>query len=732
MRSLKALDTEITKHRLLFGREAEQRELCDQLTNARGVMVHGLGGMGKTTLMVHSLMSLGGVPSDGRPVSEAGHALYFEDLETFALFLGVRSKPVTAAGATVVIKWDQDGERKERIVTLRAGRGADPARGLSFTGSSSVLQTDRIMVEARLDAVVEPRFEDAEVSKLAGASLSTLAERLADSIADSRRGTEYSLDGPPEHRKDVPERIAALIAELMDGSVDETDRRYGIILNFLEERIGQLVEDLNKLVYLSVGQFVRAVRGARRRISLYEFEEELTGFLDNANMDRLVPGDSTFWRWYLGIDHLERGAFGWTLDIRRQAVRMLYERLMEKEGLHLVTALDGDPRVLFPLVDIDKGMGGFDRETKVHLLPLGMPSRDAFVRDASSYILVKVEELNGLNRSEVPQLIGQMYDRSRDQLRLYFMVRQIRNLGDLNGEGMAILPETSFLDRQVSDALTHLGLYYEYDQSIENIPAVQPILVLALGRDGGPSVDGLSKNAMSWLLDAHEGGRPVEFDRYLEVMEMYDLLTTTGDRVRLFHPYVDWEFRCLATGKAASPIPLVRTLQAHHRFTEFIRSLSVEDLIDLTGYFITSISGSGTFRPDLGPFDLLLGEADQGGEDRDRKEKVSLLLALSILNSVPFSAGIEKVQVHRCAELFLEMMDRGNRASTSFMSRALARLMSDGTRTCVRCGFDLERGHCLCARCRADYRPVCGDCGTRNSTLFAFCSGCGAKLSEVQ
>jgi hypothetical protein len=215
-------------------------------------------------------------------------------------------------------------------------------------------------------------------------------------------------------------------------------------------------------------------------------------------------------------------------------------------------------------------------------------------------------------------------------------------------------------------------------------------------------------------------------------MELYDLLMTTGDRVRLYHPYVDWEFRNLAMGKAASPLPLIRTLQAHHRFTEFLKSLSVSDLIDLTSYIIASISGSGTFRSDLGPFDLLLGEADQSGEDRERKEKVSLLLALSILNGVPFSAGIEKVQAHRCADLFLEMMDRGSRASTTIMSRALAMLMSDGTRTCVRCGLDLGRGHCLCARCRADYRPVCGNCGTRNSILFTYCSGCGVKLSEVQ
>ena len=122
----------------------------------------------------------------------------------------------------------------------------------------------------------------------------------------------------------------------MSGSVREGDREHGVVRNFLEEELAALVEECNREVYLSASSFLRPDDGPARRLSLREFEDGLQQFVESSNLDGLVPGELTFWRWYFGIDHLERGVPGWTLDIKRQAVRMIYEKMSERDGLHVI------------------------------------------------------------------------------------------------------------------------------------------------------------------------------------------------------------------------------------------------------------------------------------------------------------------------------------------------------------------------------------------------------------
>ncbi len=745
MRSLRALDNELVKHDLLFGRGMEKRTLCQLLADSKdGVLLAGLGGMGKTTLMLHVLRDLGGVRSrigsSQHTCSESGHSLYFEDLESFVQFLRVRGKPVRRCAATIVVKWDADGAREERCFQLSMEHNGDERSNVTtIHGASTLMQMDRTLVEVHLEANIEQRFDDAQVTKLASSSLVRFSEGLARAVCDAKRAPEM-LDDEQRPRRGMIEdewgHIPTLLVDHLRGSDATSDRRYAMLLNLLDERVGSLVEDINKHVYMSASTYLRSEDKLRRRISLHEFEEELTVFLESINLDRLIPGDSTFWRWYIGIDHLERGSFGWTLDTKREAVRVLYEKIMGMDGFRLMTAIENNPRSLFRHVEDGAGTASFVQGgRKIRMLSLGMPDQTEFVQEASSLITDKVEELEGLSPSVVGRSIAQLYERCSGRMRLYFLVRSIKNLPSIAQRGVDdISPDTSFLDRQISEALLHLGILYEYDRSMENIPAVQPLIVLAhiMKDDRSPSSRrGISRRVMAWLLETFENVHTMEIEQYLEAMELYGVLSGNGDRVEFFDPVIEREFDGLSEKRAIIMLPLIRTFQSRSRLREFLSSMTVEDLSDISGYAETFFTNtSQTFRPDNGPYELMLAELDADDGRKKWKEKISILLSLAVLGKVPFSPSQKKEQSTRTAKLISEMSDSVNDSKlSSNFSRALLLLMQEGSsRACVSCGQLLEEGHFFCPVCHTDHRPVCGGCGARNSPIFMFCTNCGLKL----
>jgi len=159
--------------------------------------------------------------------------------------------------------------------------------------------------------------------------------------------------------------------------------------------------------------------------------------------------------------------------------------------------------------------------------------------------------------------------------------------------------------------------------------------------------------------------------------------------------------------------------------------MTVEDLIGMSGYIETFFTNSAqTFRPDNGPYSMLLAELDANEGQEQWKEKISILLALAVLGNVPFSPSLEKVQSTRLMKIISEMMGSvQEKQRSSIYSRALLTLIKDGSsKACIQCGQPIEEGHFLCTGCHADYRPVCGSCGSRNSPIFQFCSNCGSRL----
>ncbi len=746
MRSLRALDNELIRHDHLFGRGKERRSLCQLLADGRdGVLLSGLGGMGKTTLMLHALMELGGVPSRNSSSQalcpESGHSLYFEDLESFAQFLRVRGRPLTRRGATIVVKWDDNGVREERSFQLRREQDVDARANVTTVhGTSTLMQMDRTIVEVHLEVSIEQGFDEAQVTKLVASSLVQFSEGLARAICEAKKAAGVLDDEQRPHRGRRGDggwgRIPELLVEHLGGSATTSDRRYTMLLNLLDERMGSLVEDINKQAYISASAYLRSEDRHRRRISLHEFEEELAVFLENINLNRLIPGDSTFWRWYIGIDHLERGSFGWSMDTKREAVRVLYEKIAGMDGFRLVAAVENNPRSLFRHVDEVAGVAGFEKDGRtIKMLSIGMPDRTEFVQEASSLITNEIEDLEGLTPSDVKSGIDLLYEHCSGQMRLYFLIRNIKNLPSIARHGAGgISPDTSFLDRQISEALLHLGILYEYDRSMENIPAVQPLIVLAhiMKDERSPrSREGISRRVMAWLLETFESARTVEIEQYLEAMKIYGVLSEKDDGVRFFDPVVKREFDTLSEKRAIIMLPLIRTFQSRPRLQEFLGSMTVEDLIGMSGYiegFFTN--ASQTFRPDNGPYSMLLAELDDNEGQEQWKEKISILLALAVLGSAPFSPNLERVQSTRSVKIISEMMGGvQDKQRSSIYSRAMLLLVKDGSsRACIKCGQPIEEGHFLCSGCHADYRPVCGSCGARNSPIFQFCSNCGARL----
>ncbi len=721
MRSLKALDGELAKRRLLFGRASEKESLGRKLgEGGRGVLLSGLGGMGKTTLMVHALSELGGVPSPypaPSPLSEAGHALYFEDLEAFIRFLKVRSKPVVFQGTTVVIRWDEQGVRKERDVRL-GGSTARTAGVLAY-GTSTVAQKDRMVVEVHAEMVIERTFDAEVVTKLVESSLTEMSEALVRSISDARGSADEDEDGAG--------RISRLLADYVDGAIAEQDRMFGLILSVFEGRVVDLVEGINKQVYMSAATYLRGA-DQRERVTLREFEEGLASFLENANLDRLVPGESTFWNWYISIDHIEHGVPGWTLETKRQAVKVLYDRLAEREGFHLLTAVEGDPLLIFPQVDTGNAVVGFDQQAGIALVPLNMPSRDGFVQDASAFIVQNVEDLGGLEPSTVPDRIGALYDRCRNRIRLYYLVRGLRSLPTMGPETLnALEPDASFLDRQIGDALNRLGVRQEHDMITENMPAVQPLLVLScIIRPSRTSRRDVSRDMMAWLVEAFESDQSVDAASYTEVMSLFGVLSTRNERIGLYSPYVEHELRVLAE-RSLPLTPLVRAFQSPPRLARLLTSLSADDLMDMSNYLMAFFrKRARSLQAERGIVEVLLEGMDH--EQESVRQKRTLLLSMAVLAGA-LSPG-EKDHVTRLAQLFLgEMYRSSGTRESSLLSGALHQLtLADEPRRCACCGNELGE-QCLCSTCHADYRLTCAQCGGRNPALFTYCSGCGSKLT---
>lgn len=741
MRSLRELDTELARHNLLFGRTEEKSGLCRLLTSGvRGVLLHGPGGMGKTTLMLHALRDLGGMGGgtliSASAVLDSGHSFYFEDLEAFVRFLGVRKRPLTLLQATITFKWDEGGERVES--SIRVGGGEREARGTMISASSSVFQTERLVVRTALDVAVGPRFEAEEVTKKVEPVLERFSEDIGRAVERARRGPGANLPGDVEGETRgegdaVPAKLAAAVAGMMSRSVRDGDREHGVVRNFLEEELATLVEECNREVYLSASSFLRPDDGPARRLSLREFEDGLQQFLESSNLDGLVPGELTFWRWYFGIDHLERGVPGWTLDVKRQAVRMIYEKMSERDGLHVLMAIEPDPALITGR--LDQGRARLDREGDGFVaVPVSMPPREEFVREASDFIVENVEDVGGLRHAAVHKVIADLYDHCSGRVRLYYLVRNIKNLPALHELGVGqVEPDASFLDRQLGDALGQLGVRYEYDMSIKNLPAVKPLLELARieGETTGEDGDIASKNVVGWLLDVYSDGNTLDTRRYLDVMEAYGILRVTGDRVGFYDGYVGWELRLLSRSMEAADRPLVLSFQSTNRLNHLLVALDLKDLLSMSGHVAAVLSNwSSTARADPGIHRSLLTALEGGGDFPERRRKIAVLSASAVLGGVAFAPEDEERQRERTATLIRDLVTDGDHALASLMTRALRKMTErEGGRKCALCGSAMEEGQSICRGCRTDFREVCPSCGQRVSPHFAYCAGCGAAIS---
>lgn len=726
MRSLKDLDAELARHSLLFGRKAEKANVSRRLM-AGAVLLHGSGGMGKTTLMLHVLRDLGssGDGRDSSQVQDAGHSLYFEDLGSFVRFLGVRKRPLALLRGAFAFRWDQDGERKERSIGIRDNivPGHD-GKGVTLTASSSMLQAQRMVVRTSLEVAVGPRFDADELAKRVEPALGDLSERIAQAVERARRGSEAELgeNAGRKNGKAVPPRLAAALARVIDGAASEGDREHGIVLNFLEGELSALVEACNREVYLSAASYLRPDDAPARRLSLREFEDGLQEFLENSNLDRLVPGELTFWRWYIGIDHLERGIPGWTLDLRKEVVRMIIEKLSERDGFHVIMAAEPNPALVF-------GSAGDRMQDGVTVIPVAMPPREEFVSEASSFIDQNVEGLGGMPRPAVRKVLERLYDHCSGRVRLYYLVRSLKNLPALEAQGVEqVEPDASFLDRQLGDALGQLGVRVEYDMSIKNLPAVQPLLELARmeERSGGGAA---TRNVVSWLLDAYDIKLTLSADRYLEVMEDHGILRTDGDRVGAFDPYVAWELRMLSRTSNQEDRPLLAAFRSTNGLNRFLAALDRSDLLDLSAHVTATLSNwSATSRTDPAIYASLLEALLGGGEFPERRVKLAILAASAVLGGVPFSPGGQRQKV---AELVRDAAGEGDHRLSFLASAALCRMAGPaGRRECVFCGSSMGDGQSVCASCRTDYRAVCPSCGERISPHFVFCAGCGTAVAR--
>ncbi len=730
MRSLKELDAELGKHNLLFGRRAEKGALCRRLMDGGGVLLRGPGGMGKTTLMLHTLRDLGGMGGPaGGAIVDSGHSFYFEDLSSFIRFLEVRKRPLTLIEGTITFRWDEAGERKESSIKV-GGRGPSAEASVPISASSSMFQAERLVIRASLDAAVGPRFDIDGVVKRAEADLTRFCEDIGRAVERARRGSIAVQDeqggaadpGGPA----IPARLAAAMAGIMSGSVRPGDREHDVVLNFLEEEIAARIERCNREVYLSASSYLRPDDGPARRMSLREFEDGLQEFLENSNLDRLVPGKLTFWRWYVGIDHLERGVPGWTLDIRKEAVRMIYEKLSEKDGFHLIAAVEPNPAVIFDRVG--PSSVGFEKESAVIAsVPVSMPARDDFVREASSLIAENVENLNGLQRSSVQKVMADLYDHCAGRIRLYYLVRSIKSLPALQAQGVEqVEPDASFLDRQLGDALAQLGVRYEYDMSIKNLPAVQPLLELA--RMEERSAGTATKHTVAWLLDVYSGSA-LGTEKYLEAMEAYGIIRVSGQSVGLFDPYVGWELRHLSRSTGPEDLPLVSSFRSIDRLNRFLAAFEPGELLAMSDHVAAVLSGwSATSRADPGICSALLAALDGGGDFPERRRKIAILAASAAMGGALAPRDSEGREKARLAELMRSFVADSDKALTSLMSKALRKLVAG--RECVFCGSTMEEGHIICTSCRADYREVCPACGERISPHFAYCAGCGAGVAK--
>lgn len=736
MRSLKDLDVELARHALMFGRKAEMSALRRQLMTG-GVLLHGSGGMGKTTLMLHALRELGGTGGSRTSTAalDVGHSFYFEDLSSFVRFLGVRRRPLTLLEGMVTFRWDEGGERKEVSVKVGGRSGLNAEASTPISATSSLFQAERLVVRAALDAAVGPRFDIDAVAKRVELDLARFCERLGQAVELARRGPGAgSLGekaGAAKGEASIPPRLAEALSGMMSGSVRPGDREHDIVLDFLEEEIATLVEVCNREVYLSVSSCLRPDEGPVRRLSLREFEDDLQGFLDSSNLDRLIPGELTFWRWYIGIDHLERGVPGWTLDVKKEAVRMIYEKLSEKDGFHVIAAVEPNPAIIFdragpPSTDFEKD------GAKIAAVQVTMPSREDFVREASSFIIDNVEDLGGLRRSSVQSAVADLYDHCCGRIRLYYLVRSIKSLPSLHAQGMDLVePDASFLDRQLGDALAQLGVRYEYDMSIKNLPAVQPLLELArmkehsVGR--GNSI--ATKKAVGWLLEVCGGEPSIATERYLDAMEAYGIVRVIGDGVGFFDRYVDWELRHLVRSAGTGDQPLVTAFRSVDRLNRFLAAFAPGELLAMADHVSAVLSGwSATSRTDPNISSVLLAALDGGGDFPERKRKIAILAASAAMGGAIPPQGGHGRERKRVAELIRGLIADDDLVFASLMSKALGKMVAD--RRCVFCGSAMEEGQTICTSCRADFREVCPSCGERISPHFAYCAGCGVAVTK--
>ena len=284
-----------------------------------------------------------------------------------------------------------------------------------------------------------------------------------------------------------------------------------------------------------------------------------------------------------------------------------------------------------------------------------MPPKDASCA-SSNFIVENVDDL-GACGADVQKVMADPTTLQRaDQAIL--SGAQHQNFRAASAGDEQVEPDASFLDRQLGDALGQLGMRYEYDISIKNLPAVQPLLELARMRErsAAESAPQISRNVMSWLLDVHQVGPAVGAGRYLAAMEAYGVLKVDGDRIGFFDPYVEWEMRSLARSADHGDPPLAIAFRSVDRLNRFLSVVDEADVLALSSYISASLSKwSATSRTDPGIYASLVSALEGGGDFPDRRRKLAALAASAVLGGVPFpSVDLEGRRRQIIAELLRE------------------------------------------------------------------------------